>query len=330
MPASVRATSSARLARVEADFFLADVDRVAAERRDRHLDRNPRARRRLLEQRGDTVTGRAPAAPSRGRPSTRSARSRSAASATGSRSSTSRSDRVMRRPPHRPRRGPRRGSRPLRRSRRRVTSSDGASRSALAVTALTIKPASRHRCATALASMPSASSAASRRPSAAHVDDAGHLLQRSGRAGRPRVRPARERSRAPSRRAPRSAARAASGWPPNVVAWSPGRERCGDFGPGPARTDRHAVAERLGHRDDVGPDAAVLEAEPAAGAPEPGLHLVHDEQRFAFVAQPRAPPARYSVRRGFTPPSPCTGSSITAATRSSIAAASASRSSNAT
>ena len=41
-------------------------------------------------------------------------------------------------------------------------------------------------------------------------------------------------------------------------------------------------------------------------------------------------PCRYSVDAGFTPPSPCTGSSSTAATRSSIAAASASRSSNAT
>ncbi len=45
------------LARVEADFLVADVDRVAAERRDRDLDRDPRARRRLLEQRGDALPG---------------------------------------------------------------------------------------------------------------------------------------------------------------------------------------------------------------------------------------------------------------------------------
>ena len=45
------------LALVDADFLFADVDRVAAERRDRDLDRHPRARRRLLEQRGDRLPG---------------------------------------------------------------------------------------------------------------------------------------------------------------------------------------------------------------------------------------------------------------------------------
>ena len=66
-----------------------------------------------------------------------------------------------------------------------------------------------------------------------------------------------------------------------------GPERLGDVGAGPARADRQTVAERLRHRDDVGADvAAVLEPEPAAGAPEPGLHLVDDEQRLALVAEP--------------------------------------------
>ncbi len=51
------------------------------------------------------------------------------------------------------------------------------------------------------------------------------------------------------------------------------------------RPDREAVAHRLGHRDHVGHDAGVLEAEPLAGAAEPGLHLVHDQQQAALVAQ---------------------------------------------
>ena len=83
-------------------------------------------------------------------------------------------------------------------------------------------------------------------------------------------------------------------------------ERGGDLGARPARADGYAVAERFGHRHDVGPDAAVLEPEPAAGTTEPGLHFVHDQQGFAFVAQLAHRP-RYSGDAGFTPPSPCTG-----------------------
>ena len=81
------------------------------------------------------------------------------------------------------------------------------------------------------------------------------------------------------------AAAVASGWPPKVVAWSPGSKARGDIGPRPAGADRHAVAERLGHRHDVGPHAEVLEAEPPAGAAEAGLHLVDHEQQAALVAQ---------------------------------------------
>ena len=60
------------------------------------------------------------------------------------------------------------------------------------------------------------------------------------------------------------AAAAASGWPPKVLPWSPGRERRRHLGPGPARPDGHAVAERLGHRHHVGLDPGVLEPEPPA------------------------------------------------------------------
>ena len=65
-----------RLAGVEPDFFAADVDRVAAERRDRHLDRDARARRRLLEQRRDTLAGEHARHARPDRPSTRSRCSR--------------------------------------------------------------------------------------------------------------------------------------------------------------------------------------------------------------------------------------------------------------
>ena len=114
--------------RVEADLLAADVDRVAAERRDRHLDRDARAGRRLLEQRGDALPGEHAAGPRRASAfhaigAVEDAR----AAAPGSRSSTSRKSRVM--------------TAPSRSTAARiatassisasVTSSDGASRSAL-------------------------------------------------------------------------------------------------------------------------------------------------------------------------------------------------------
>ncbi len=65
-----------------------------------------------------------------------------------------------------------------------------------------------------------------------------------------------------------------------------GLEGGGHLGLGPAGADRHAVAERLGHRDDVGHDAEVLVREPRAGAAEAGLDLVDHEQDPALVAEP--------------------------------------------
>ena len=57
------------------------------------------------------------------------------------------------------------------------------------------------------------------------------------------------------------------------------RERGGDRGRRHDRRERQAVADALGHRDDVGHDALQLEApERVAGAPEAGLHLVRDAE----------------------------------------------------
>ena len=154
------------------------------------------------------------------------------------------------------------------------------------------------------AARPSASRSPGRRGAGGHVVGLHLVEHRAGRGGGERL--------------------AAEGR--GVVA---GLERGGHLGPGPAGADGHAVAEGLGHRDDVGHDAEVLEAEPPPGAAEAGLHLVDHEQDAPLVAQP-AHAGKYSAVAGFTPPSPCTGSSSTAATEGSSAASSASRSSHAT
>ena len=55
--------------------------------------------------------------------------------------------------------------------------------------------------------------------------------------------------------------------------------RPGDLGAGDAGAERGAVADPLGHRDEVGRDAPVLEApEVLAGAAEAGLDLVGDAE----------------------------------------------------
>ena len=63
-----------------------------------------------------------------------------------------------------------------------------------------------------------------------------------------------------------------------------GAEGGRDIGPGPHRSDRHAVAECLGHGHDVGLHAGVLVAEPLSGAGQAGLDLVQHEQHAALVA----------------------------------------------
>ena len=65
-----------------------------------------------------------------------------------------------------------------------------------------------------------------------------------------------------------------------------GHERRRHFRARPARPDGDAVAQRLGHGDDVRADPVVLETPPAAGAAEAGLDLVDHEQQVPLVAQP--------------------------------------------
>ena len=75
-----------------------------------------------------------------------------------------------------------------------------------------------------------------------------------------------ERGRAPHRVAAVRAAVAAGG--PLVVELAAGAER----------GEREAAGDALGHADDVGLDAVVIDGEHLAGAAEAALHLVGDEQ----------------------------------------------------
>ena len=59
----------------------------------------------------------------------------------------------------------------------------------------------------------------------------------------------------------------------------------GDVTASPAGADRHPVAERLRDGDDIRTYRLVLEGEPTAGAPEPGLDLVQHEQDAPLVTQ---------------------------------------------
>ena len=87
-----------------------------------------------------------------------------------------------------------------------------------------------------------------------------------------------------------------------------------ELGAADDRGQRHAVGQALGHGDEVGPDALVVEGEQVAGAAEPGLDLVGDEQH-AVLAAPRGDRGQEPRAPGSTkPPSPCTGSMTTQAT----------------
>ncbi len=66
--------------------------------------------------------------------------------------------------------------------------------------------------------------------------------------------------------------------PPEGAAVVPRPESRSHLAAGPARTDRHPVAQRLGHGHHVRLDVEVLEAEPPAGSPEARLDLVDHEQ----------------------------------------------------
>ena len=57
-----------------------------------------------------------------------------------------------------------------------------------------------------------------------------------------------------------------------------------EFGAGQHGGQREAGAERLRQGQDVGDDAVALEGVPIAGAAEPGLGLIKDQQHPAFPA----------------------------------------------
>ncbi len=121
-------------------------------------------------------------------------------------------------------------------------------------------------------------------PLAPHRGHAGQRLESGPQAGPAGPGPGRDvlglhhRQRGPGRR--HGQGLAAEGAP--VVAGNEGRRH---LGPGPARPDRHPVAQGLGHGHHVGLDAQVLEPEPPPGAAQPGLDLVHHQQDVPVGAQ---------------------------------------------
>ena len=110
-----------------------------------------------------------------------------------------------------------------------------------------------------------------------------------------------------------------------------GRERGRDVGARPARADRHAVAERLGHRDDVGPRRPACSNPnhlPVRPRPVCTSSMISSASRSSHSART---PCEVLGRRGMH--AALALHRLRASprhTRSSIAAASASRSSNAT
>ena len=270
-----------RLAVVEADLLAPGVDRVAAELDHGHLRRVAGARRRLLEDQRRPAPGerrgRAPRADGAARSST--ARTSSAVrSVTSSRWRTVTGDAgqhaaIMRDGfvdlvvGHGDRR------REAKRGRRDRVDDEAVGRAAPGR-----RPARRGRAL-------DVELGGEQQAPTAHGRHAGQAAERGREPVHPAARPGAGGVDAPhlvddgehgGGRDRRAAVRAA------VVA---GREHGGDVAPRPACADRHTVAHRLGHRHHVGRHAGVLEAEPRAGAAEPGLDLVDDHQRAGVVAQ---------------------------------------------
>ena len=90
---------------------------------------------------------------------------------------------------------------------------------------------------------------------------------------------------------------AASGLPPKVEPWEPGRDDVHDLAVGRDRGDGvDAAAERLAHDVDVGDDVLVVAGERPAGARQAGLDLVGDHQHVALGAE-RAEVAQEALGR---------------------------------
>ena len=233
-------TSSTDSRTPDADLLAPDADRVAAEPDHRHLGGVAGPVGRLLEDQGHALAGQdrrrdRVARPGRAR--------RPARLGSGRRSRENGASRGLR-PAAMACPGWRRASS----ISASVTSNDGASRSAVGVTALTTRPASRAAGRDRAGSFPPSSSAATSRPRPPHR---GHA--RGAAPGQPSgsAPAARARAGTSSASITASTARAAAvarGWPPKVVAWSPGTEGRRHVVAGPAGPDGHAVAEGLGHR----------------------------------------------------------------------------------
>ena len=85
-----------------------------------------------------------------------------------------------------------------------------------------------------------------------------------------------------------------------MLPWSPGTNTAATSLLRPHGADGEPVAHRLGHRDDVGHDTGVFEAEPLTGAGEAGLHLVDHHQQATLVAQRTDPSEVLGVGRDHT------------------------------
>ena len=108
---------------------------------------------------------------------------------------------------------------------------------------------------------------------------------------------------------------------PNVVPRSPFLTRAGELVADEHRRGGEPAGEALRGREDVGRDAVVLRRERLAGAAHAALDLVEDEDRAALGREPRASSRGSSRESARAPASPCTGSTMTAATSSRIASA---------
>ena len=110
-----------------------------------------------------------------------------------------------------------------------------------------------------------------------------------------------------------------TGLPPKVLKWSRRVSVSAISGRVVHGAERRAVADALGHRDDVGHHAPVLEAPVVlAGAAEAGLHLVGDAEA-AVLADDVVGLLKIVRRACVTPPTPWIGSAMNAAISPGVA-----------
>ena len=105
----------------------------------------------------------------------------------------------------------------------------------------------------------------------------------------------------------------AIGPPPNVVPRSSDLQVRRDVIGHQQRRARKAGAERLRGRDHVGRDAVHVRGERVARAAHAALHFVEDRAARRPRCSARATPAGTARPRSTAPPTPCTGSTMTAA-----------------